>query len=168
MTPANRRAHRALLDRHICRLREYAYAHNGATPPYRRWLTAVPSAANRTALLRSCPWCGDDRDLTGRRWWHEECAVVAAAATGSTRRAGGTALIRIDRCVQCGDHGTDIDHRVSLAVAWARDPRRAWRAWTLSNLRCLCARCHAAKTRADARELANLRRADRPLDRFAA
>ena len=61
-------------------------------------------------------------------------------------------------CEECGEPWWDeIDHRIALSIARkmrAAGDRRWWRAWTPGNLRPLCRKCHAAKTRGDRARLA--------------
>ena len=105
-------------------------------------------------------WCGDGTEP--RRRWHDGCVVAYLVARGQVRHAGGGRRFVVGPCkgwddTGCGQPGTEIDHRDSLgAAARSGSWRRRIRAFTLGNLRPLCRECHAAKTRRDRREQADL------------
>lgn len=61
-------------------------------------------------------------------------------------------------CAECGaPYWDEIDHRIPLSIGRvlrAEGDPRWWHAWTPGNLRPLCHKCHAAKTRGDRARLA--------------
>ena len=88
-----------------------------------------------------CQWCLEE-DVSFRTM-HPGCrrAFNAAQARGE---------IPAGPCICCGGAGEEVDHQVSLALAWARgDVKGILRAYLLDNLQWLCHGCHCSKTRRD-------------------
>lgn len=104
-----------------------------------------------------CSWCRRST-ASRRRNWHETCIRAFFAARGIQHYMNGWPIAVRTPCQECGGPGEELDHRVALSVAWARQDRRALiRAYTLGNLRWLCHDCHTAKTAADRRLYNNIR-----------
>ena len=136
----------------------------------------------------TCVWCGEPTE-NSRTSWHKACVRAYLIARGQTTKYAGSSLnillsqdehaeqiafLRENpgkwkgmphreklRCALCEKHGgSEVDHRVSLAVA--RELRRLgdrnwWKAWTLQNLQSVCHECHVSKTKKDNALLRELR-----------
>lgn len=104
---------------------------------------------------RTCLWCWTPLDA-GQNWqanFHADCARLMAIAKGQRFDLKGPVIPQAP-CA-CGQPGTELDHIVPLALA-VQAGLRAWvRAFFPANLEWKCVGCHAIKTRADMRDIAD-------------
>ncbi len=120
---------------------------------HRGLITTFPPARARDGR---CRWCR--RPTQNKRTiWHPECVLAYTIALGQQNMIGQRPLIPKQPC-PCGQPPSHIDHITALSIAHARGDRRGIiRAYTSGNLQWLCKKCHAEKTRADMRTLANIK-----------
>lgn len=133
----------------------------GAWPPgsHRNALRHIDTARLPKHVDRppgTCAWCWTpmEREKSSRANYHPGCALIMTALKGVRVTPYGVPLIPRSSCAICGCDGTELDHRIPLALA-AMDGIRAWiRAFLPSNLQWLCATCHQSKTSQDLGEIA--------------
>lgn len=138
--------------------------------------TVVPRSVGHK-FTGLCRWCDFPVPPTKRAWCNVGCVRAYAMAQGLQRMADGRPLLSTKgaKCAKCGLEGhyihngrwtgysLELDHIVSLGVAFFRGERARLRAYTLDNMQWLCRDCHKEKTADDRRRFANLK-AGRPED----
>ena len=84
--------------------------------------------------------------------WHKECLDLYSAFRGLCVRPDGISLIPESPCEICKVKWSpdfEIDHRVSIGVAFLQGNRQYIRAFLPLNFRYLCRSCHRIKTHED-------------------
>ena len=121
---------------------------------HRALIATLPPGGGERGI---CRWCGLRLADGSMRRWDPGCIATYRIAVGGRVDAHGKPLAPRSNC-SCGQPGQEMDHADALILAWTSgDPRRLIRAYTQGNLQWLCHECHAAKTRRDLGELAEMR-----------